>query len=66
MVGDLYEQDFAASASAPRPPSDAGLPRHALRGRVTYIDPRVDPQARTAKVRVEVPNPEGGFGWGCS
>jgi membrane fusion protein, heavy metal efflux system len=26
---------------------------------VTYIDPRVDPQTRTAKVRVEVPNPEG-------
>jgi RND family efflux transporter MFP subunit len=30
-----------------------------LRGQVTYIDPRVDPQTRTAKVRVEVPNPEG-------
>jgi multidrug efflux pump subunit AcrA (membrane-fusion protein) len=25
---------------------------------VTYIDPRVDHQTRTAKVRVEVPNPE--------
>ena len=24
-----------------------------------YIDPRVDPQTRTAKVRVEVPNAEG-------
>jgi RND family efflux transporter MFP subunit len=30
-----------------------------LRGRVTYIDPRVDPQTRTAKVRVKVANPEG-------
>jgi RND family efflux transporter MFP subunit len=30
-----------------------------IRGRVTYIDPRVDPQTRTARVRVEVPNPGG-------
>jgi multidrug efflux pump subunit AcrA (membrane-fusion protein) len=29
-----------------------------MRGRVTYIDPRVDPQSRTAKVRVEVANAE--------
>jgi len=27
-----------------------------LSGRVAYIDPRVDPATRTAKVRVEVPN----------
>src|SRR5919106_1466798 len=32
------------------------VPGVTLRGRVTYIDPRVDPAARTAKVRVEVPN----------
>jgi cobalt-zinc-cadmium efflux system membrane fusion protein len=59
-VGDLYEQDFPHV----RVGSDATLvtlayPGLTLRGRVTYIDPRVDPQTRTAKVRVEVPNPEG-------
>jgi RND family efflux transporter MFP subunit len=59
-VGDLYEQNF----SQVRAGSDATLttlayPGLTLRGRVTYIDPRVDPQARTAKVRVEVANPEG-------
>ena len=59
-VGDLYEQDFPHV----RVGSDATLmtlayPDLTLRGRVTYIDPRVDPQTRTAKVRVEVPNPEG-------
>jgi membrane fusion protein, heavy metal efflux system len=59
-VGDLYEQDFPHV----RVGSDATLttlayPGLQLRGRVTYIDPRVDPQTRTAKVRVEVPNPEG-------
>ena len=30
-----------------------------LHGCVSYIDPRVDPQTRTAKIRVEVPNPQG-------
>ena len=60
VIGDLYEQDFQtvrvgseASISTP------AYPNLTLRGRVSYIDPRVDPQARTAKVRVEVPNPEG-------
>jgi RND family efflux transporter MFP subunit len=28
-----------------------------IRGRVAYIDPRVDPATRTAKVRVELPTP---------
>ena len=58
VIGDLYEKDFAvvrvgseATVSVP-----AGTPA-ALRGRVAYIDPRVDPATRTAKVRVEVPNP---------
>jgi RND family efflux transporter MFP subunit len=59
-VGDLYEQDFqtvgAGSEAALTTPA---YPDLTLRGRVTYIDPRVDPQTRTAKVRVEVPNPEG-------
>jgi RND family efflux transporter MFP subunit len=60
VVGDLYEQDFRAapvgSEAAITVPAYPGL---VLRGRVSYIDPRVDPQARTAKVRVELPNPDG-------
>jgi cobalt-zinc-cadmium efflux system membrane fusion protein len=60
VIGDLYEQDFQTVHVG----SDAALttpayPTLTLRGRVTYIDPRVDPQTRTAKVRVEVPNAEG-------
>jgi membrane fusion protein, heavy metal efflux system len=59
-VGDLYEQDF----SHVRVGSEATLttlayPGLTLRGRVTYIDPRLDPHTRTAKVRAEVANPEG-------
>src|SRR5215470_358054 len=60
VIGDLYEQDFqtvrVGSEAALTTPAYPTLTR---RGRVTYIDPRVDPQTRTAKVRVEVPNPEG-------
>ena len=57
VIGDLYEKDFAAvrvgTPAAVRMPAGG---THALRGRVAYIDPRVDPATRTAKVRVEVPN----------
>ncbi|PYO52601.1 MAG: hypothetical protein DMD83_25565 [Candidatus Rokuibacteriota bacterium] len=60
VVGDLYEQDFQAvgvgSEAAITTPAYPGL---TLRGRVAYIDPRVDAQTRTAKVRVEVANPGG-------
>ena len=60
VVGDLYEQDFAAvgvgSEAVVTAPAYPGL---ALRGRVAYIDPRIEPATRTAKVRVEVPNADG-------
>jgi RND family efflux transporter MFP subunit len=60
VIGDLYEQDFqtvqVGSEAALTTPA---YPALTLGGRVTYIDPRVDPQTRTAKIRVEVPNREG-------
>ena len=59
-VGDLYEQDFRAvgvgSEAAITTPAYSGT---TLRGRVTYIDPRVDLQSRTAKIRVALPNVDG-------
>ncbi len=46
MVGDLYEQDFEAvqvgSEATITAPAYPGL---TLRGRVTYIDPRVDAES---------------------
>ena len=59
VIGDLYEKDFPAVregsvATVTIPPGG-----RAVRGRVAYIDPRVDPTTRTAKVRVEVPNTDG-------
>jgi cobalt-zinc-cadmium efflux system membrane fusion protein len=59
VIGDLYEKDFAAvriGTPATIVVPAAGTPLH---GRVAYIDPRVEPATRTAKVRVEVPNREG-------
>jgi membrane fusion protein, heavy metal efflux system len=60
VIGDLHEQDFqtvqVGSEAALTTPAYPSLTLH---GRVSYIDPRVDPQTRTAKVRVEVPNAEG-------
>src|SRR6266508_4616216 len=60
VIGDLYEKDFASvrvgSEATVTVPATPGMP---LRGRVAYIDPRVDPATRTAKVRVEVPNKGG-------
>lgn len=59
VIADLYEKDFASvrvgsEATVVIPPAG-----RQVRGRVSYIDPRVDPGSRTAKVRVEVPNPDG-------
>ena len=60
VVGDLYEQDFeAVRVGSTAVITATAYPGMTLRGRVSYIDPRVDPQARTAKARVEVPNADG-------
>jgi RND family efflux transporter MFP subunit len=57
IIGDVYENDFAAvTIGAPATVTVPATSGQALRGRVAYIDPRVDAATRTAKVRVEVPN----------
>jgi RND family efflux transporter MFP subunit len=57
VVADLYEKDF----SRVRVGASAGIttkasPDTALHGKVSYIDPQLNPETRTAKVRVEVSN----------
>ena len=57
VIGDLYEPDFSrVRVGVPATITLASMPGRTLRGRVAYIDPRVDAATRTAKVRVEVPN----------
>jgi hypothetical protein len=60
IIADVYEKDF----SQVRMGNDATIttsayPGLSLRGRISYIDPQVNAETRTAKVRVEVPNPRG-------
>ena len=60
IVGDLYEQDFqAVQVGSEATITTPAYANSTFRGRVAYIDPRVDAQTRTAKVRVEVPNRDG-------
>jgi RND family efflux transporter MFP subunit len=58
VVGQVYEKDLGkvhvgggASITA-----DA-YPGRVFRGQVSYVDPKVDPQTRTAQARIELANP---------
>jgi RND family efflux transporter MFP subunit len=58
VVGQVFERDLARvrTGSGASVTSDA-YPGRVWRGRVTYVDPQLDPSTRTAQVRVEVANP---------
>ena len=58
VVGQVYEKDLGrvVVGSGASVTSDA-YPGRIFRGRVSYVDPRVDPATRTAQVRIELANP---------
>jgi len=57
VVGDLYEHDVASvGVGRPATVTVSAFPDLALHGVVSYIDPQLSRDTRTAKVRVEVPN----------
>ena len=57
VVANLYEKDFArVRVGSPATITTNAYPDLVLQGRVSYIDPQVSPETRTAKVRIEVPN----------
>ncbi|MBA2257514.1 MAG: efflux RND transporter periplasmic adaptor subunit [Acidobacteria bacterium] len=57
VMGDLYEQDFPrVRVGSPATITTTAYPGLAMSGRVGYIDPQLNEQTRTARVRVEVPN----------
>jgi cobalt-zinc-cadmium efflux system membrane fusion protein len=60
VMASLNEKDFASIqvGSAARITAPA-YPGRVWTGRVTYIDPQVDPNTRTAQARIEVANPRG-------
>jgi membrane fusion protein, copper/silver efflux system len=59
LLAEVYEQDLAQI----RPGNAANITVHAypdrlFEGRVAFVYPTVNAQTRTAKVRIQVPNPE--------
>jgi RND family efflux transporter MFP subunit len=59
-IADVYEKDLSrVRVGDDATVTTAAYPGLSVHGRITYIDPQVNPETRTAKVRVEVPNPRG-------
>src|SRR5207253_3444622 len=58
VVGQVYEKDLATVrvGSGANITSDA-YPGRVFRGRVSYVDPKIDPATHTAQVRIELNNP---------
>jgi RND family efflux transporter MFP subunit len=60
VVANAYERDLPRIHAGARATVRAqAYPNLALEGRVSYIDPQLSVDTRTAKVRVEVANPRG-------
>jgi cobalt-zinc-cadmium efflux system membrane fusion protein len=58
IIAAVHEEDFSRLrlGAAATIVSNA-LPGQSWSGRIGYIDPRLSPETRTARVRIEVPNP---------
>lgn len=58
VVGQVFERDLArVRVGSGASVTSEAYPGRVWRGRVTYVDPQLDPSTRTAQVRVEVSNP---------
>lgn len=58
VIAQIYERDFqTVNIATPAVITTSAYQGRTFNGRVSYIDPRVDPQTRTAQVRVELANP---------
>ena len=57
LVGNVYERDFGrVRIGSPVTITTPAYPAMTLEGKVSYIDPQLNPDTRTAQLRVEVPN----------
>jgi len=58
LVGELYERDLArVRIGSTATVTTSAFPQLRLAGKVSYIDPEIRGDTRTAQLRVEVPNP---------
>jgi Cu(I)/Ag(I) efflux system membrane fusion protein len=59
-IADVYEQEIPRVKVGMAADLALGsFPGRTFRGRVAFIEPQIDPRSRTAKVRVDLPNPRG-------
>lgn len=57
---DIYEAEIArAKVGMSAELTISTYPGRVFKGRVAFVDPLMDPKTRTARVRLEVPNPKG-------
>jgi RND family efflux transporter MFP subunit len=58
VVGQVYEKDLGkVHVGSGASISTDAYPGQVFRGRISYVDPKVDPQTRTAQARIELANP---------
>lgn len=58
VMANVYEKDFGTMRMGARVTiTTPSYPSHQFSGTISYLDPRVDPNTRTAQARIEVPNP---------
>lgn len=59
ILADVYESDLSyVKKGVEADVQVAAYPGEAFRGKVAFIDAALNPQTRTAQVRIELPNPE--------
>ncbi|MBS1812645.1 MAG: efflux RND transporter periplasmic adaptor subunit [Acidobacteria bacterium] len=58
VMGNIYEKDFGVMRMGAKVLiSTPSYPGRQFSGTISYLDPRVDPNTRTAQARIEVANP---------
>ena len=60
VIADVFEQDLAqVKVGLPAQVRFDAWPGRDFTGRVTFVSPVVTPETRTAKIRIDLPNPDG-------
>jgi membrane fusion protein, heavy metal efflux system len=58
VIANVYEKDFGVMRTGAKVTiSTPSYPGRQFSGTISYLDPRVNPEARTAQARIEVQNP---------
>jgi membrane fusion protein, heavy metal efflux system len=58
VIGQIYEKDLGrVRVGSGASITTEAYPGKVFRGRISYVDPHLDPQTRTAQVRIELANP---------